>query len=62
GGRKSSQRKYFIPRKKRPAYKKCSANLELATIIKCVSVSCLDHNQVELLHSLSHDLYLPKTQ
>lgn len=37
GGRKASQRKYFIPRTKRPAYKKRSANLELTTIIECVS-------------------------
>lgn len=37
GGRKSSGRKYFVPRSKRPHYKKRSGNLELITIIECVA-------------------------
>jgi hypothetical protein len=37
GGRKASSRKYFVPRTKRPKYKKRSANLELVTIIECVN-------------------------
>lgn len=36
GGRKSSSRKYFVPRNRRPKYRKRSANLELVTIIECV--------------------------
>lgn len=39
GGRKKSARKYFIPRHRRPAYKIRSANLELITIIECVSAN-----------------------
>lgn len=37
GGRKASQQKYFVPRTKRPKYKMRSANLDLVTIIECVS-------------------------
>ncbi|KJA15782.1 hypothetical protein HYPSUDRAFT_71833 [Hypholoma sublateritium FD-334 SS-4] len=36
GGRKSSSRKYFVPRIRRPKYRARSANLELVTIIECV--------------------------
>ncbi len=37
GGKKVSSRKFFIPRHRRPYYWKRSANLELITIIECVS-------------------------
>jgi hypothetical protein len=37
GGRKLSAQKYFVPRDKRPKYKLRSGNLELVTIIECVS-------------------------
>lgn len=37
GGRKTSAQKYFVPRNKRPKYKIHSGNLELVTIIECVS-------------------------
>ena len=43
GGRKASQRKYIVPRAKRPKYKKRSANLELVTIIECV---CADGTSI----------------
>jgi len=36
GGRKSSSRKYFVPRNRCPKYRQRSANLELVTIIECV--------------------------
>ena len=37
GGRKVQAKKYIIPRNKRPKYKLRSANLELVTIVECVS-------------------------
>ena len=37
GGRKLSARKYIIPRTRRPHYQHKSENLELVTIIECVS-------------------------
>ena len=37
GGRKASARKYFMPRTRQPKYKMWSGNLELVTIIECVS-------------------------
>lgn len=36
GGRKLSAEKYFVPRSRRPRYRKRSDNLELVTIIECV--------------------------
>jgi hypothetical protein len=37
GGKRGTSRKYFISRQQRTAYKAKSANLELVTIIECVS-------------------------
>jgi len=36
GGRKNSNRKYFVHRSRRPQYRARSGNLELITIIECV--------------------------
>ncbi|KIL55070.1 hypothetical protein M378DRAFT_91423, partial [Amanita muscaria Koide BX008] len=36
GGRKNSNRKYFVHRSRRPKYRARSGNLELVTIIECV--------------------------
>jgi len=36
GGRKNSNRKYFVHRSRRPKYRAHSGNLELVTIIECV--------------------------
>jgi DDE superfamily endonuclease/Tc5 transposase DNA-binding domain len=37
GGRKTSAQKYFVPQNRRPRYRLRSGNLELVTIIECVS-------------------------
>ncbi|EIM89007.1 uncharacterized protein STEHIDRAFT_52710, partial [Stereum hirsutum FP-91666 SS1] len=37
GGRKLQKTKYFVPRGRRPRYKLRSANLELFTLIECIS-------------------------
>jgi hypothetical protein len=39
GGKKGNNRKYFVGRNARTNYKAASANLELVTIIECVSVN-----------------------
>ncbi|KAF8218460.1 hypothetical protein L208DRAFT_1351225 [Tricholoma matsutake] len=37
GGCKAQVQKYFVPCSKHPKYKLCSANLELVTIVECVT-------------------------
>lgn len=39
GGRKQQAMQYFIPRQRRPKYKLRSPNLELVTVIECVSAA-----------------------
>lgn len=36
GGRRVGSRQFFVPRGRRPKYRKRSANLELITVIECV--------------------------
>jgi hypothetical protein len=37
GGHKAQAQKYFVPCSKHPKYKLCSANIELVTIVECVT-------------------------
>lgn len=57
GGRKQSFIKYFVPRNRRPKYRRRSANLELVTVIECV---CADGSSLTPGFVFAGKEYLPE--